>query len=171
MLIKASLNYLRIAPRKVRLVANLVKGVDVKRAELTLNHLPRRSSGEILKLLKSAVANARHNFQLEEKNLFIKEIKVDSGPVFKRFRPRAFGRAAMIRKKTSHLSLVLDSRGQPAKKEDFLSAERKTEKKDGSQEPKNSSPRVKSKKSLIASPVKKAEKRGFARKMFSRKAI
>lgn len=112
MQVKASLNYLHIAPRKVRLVTNLIKGLDIKRAELELRHLPRRSSNDILKLLKSAVANARNNFQLDTNELFIKEIKVDGGPVFKRFRPRAFGRAAMIRKRTCHVSLVLDTKGE-----------------------------------------------------------
>src|SRR3989344_8802231 len=113
--IKAHLNYLRISPRKVRLVTNLIKGMDVSRAELELRHLPKRSSLPILKLLKSAVANARHNFQLSEEGLYIKDIFVNSGTVLKRFTPRAFGRASPIRKRTSHVSLLLDSRSATKK--------------------------------------------------------
>lgn len=108
--VKAHLKYLRISPRKVRLVTDLIKGLDAKRAELELSYLPKRSSLPILKLLRSAVANAKHNFQLPEEGLYIKEIFVNSGTVIKRFTPRAFGRASPIRKRTSHISLVLDTR-------------------------------------------------------------
>ncbi len=107
--IKAQLNYLRIAPRKVRLIANVIKGMKVSSAELELEHLVKRSSLPLLKLLKSAVANARHNFQLDADNLYIKDISVDEGPTLKRSMPRAFGRAAPIRKRASHVSLVLIS--------------------------------------------------------------
>lgn len=112
--VKAHLNYMHIAPRKVRLVANLIKGMDTRRAELELSYLPKRSSLPILKLLKSAIANAIHNFQLSGEGLYIKEIQVNSGTMLKRSMPRAFGRSAPIRKRTSHISLVLDTR-QPVK--------------------------------------------------------
>ncbi|MBI2122159.1 MAG: 50S ribosomal protein L22 [Candidatus Sungbacteria bacterium] len=108
--IKASLKNLHIAPRKVRLVAGLIKGKDIGRAEVELVNLVKRSSNPILKLLRSAAANAAHNFGLPRESLYIKEIKVDAGQVFKRFRARAFGRAAPIRKRTSHVSLILESR-------------------------------------------------------------
>jgi large subunit ribosomal protein L22 len=84
--------------------------MSVRRAETELNHLPKRSTGPILKLLKSAAANATHASPASMRDFFIKEIRVDSGPVLKRMRPRAFGRAATIRKRTSHISLVLESR-------------------------------------------------------------
>ncbi|MBI2054828.1 MAG: 50S ribosomal protein L22 [Candidatus Sungbacteria bacterium] len=106
--IKAELNYLRIAPRKVRIVANLISGLSVANAIIQLRHLPKRSSEPLEKLLKSAMANAKHNFSLEDANLRVKQILVDGGPVLKRTMPRAFGRAAMIRKRTSHVTLVLD---------------------------------------------------------------
>ena len=108
--IKAQLNYLRIAPRKVRLMAGLLKGMSVGRAEVGLRHSVKRSAAPLLKLLKSAVANAQNNFELPERGLYVKEITVNEGPPLKRSRPRAFGRAAPIRKKTSHVSLVLKTK-------------------------------------------------------------
>ncbi len=105
--VRANLSYLRIAPRKVRLVANLIKGMTAARAELELRHLPKRSAEPLLKLLRSGVANATHNFEFSKEGLYIKEIRVDPGPVSKRFQPRAFGRAAPIRKRTSHVALIL----------------------------------------------------------------
>lgn len=114
--VKAHLNYLRMSPRKVRLAANLIKGMDTKRAELELQYLGRRSAQPLLKLLRSAVANARHNFQLPEEGLYVKSILVNQGPTLKRFMPRAFGRAAPVRKRTSHISLILDSRSPAAAK-------------------------------------------------------
>ena len=113
--IKAKLNYLRIAPRKVRLVAKLIKKMDVGRAELELQHTPKRVARPILKLLKSAVAGAKQNFQLEENNLYIQKILVNPGPVSKRFRARAFGRAAPIRKRTSHVLIELGIRDETEK--------------------------------------------------------
>ncbi len=108
--ITAQLNYLRMSPRKVRLLANLIKGMEIKRAELELQYAGKRSAEPLLKLLRSAVANAKHNFQLAEEGLYIKNILVNQGPILKRSMPRAFGRAAPIRKRTSHVYLVLDTR-------------------------------------------------------------
>lgn len=107
--IKSQLNYLRISPRKVRLAANMIKGLSVQRAELEMRHLFKRASLPILKLLRSALASAKHNFQLDGKGLYVKNILVNEGPALKRFRPRAFGRAAMIRKRSSHLTLILST--------------------------------------------------------------
>ena len=101
--IKAQLNHLRISPRKVRLVADVIRDMDVKRAELELQHRLKRSAEPLLKLLRSAVSNAKHDFQLSEDQLYIKKILVNPGPVFKRFRARAFGRAAPVRRRTSHV--------------------------------------------------------------------
>ena len=110
--VTSALNHLHIAPRKIRLVAHLIKGMDVKRAEMELRVLPKRSTIPLLKLLKSAVANARHNFQLgDEAKLYIRDITVNPGPVLKRTQPRAFGKAALVRKRTSHILLVLATRG------------------------------------------------------------
>lgn len=86
--------------------------MHIDQALRTLEHLPKRAATPIFKLLKSAIADARHNFQIEEKTLFIKKIFVDEGPSLKRFQPRAFGRAALIRKRTSHVTLILGTRAE-----------------------------------------------------------
>lgn len=105
--IKAKLNYLRISPRKVRLITDLIKGLDLAQAEQQLRFCPKRGARPILKLLQSAVANAKHNFNLTRENLYVLNIRVDQGPALKRWRARAMGRAASILKRTSRLSLVL----------------------------------------------------------------
>ncbi len=105
--VKASLKYLRISPRKVRLLTNLIKGLSVKSAEANLLHISKKSSKPLLKLLKSAMANAEHNFNLDKDNLFVRAIRVDEGPALKKWRPRARGAASPIRKRTSHIFLTL----------------------------------------------------------------
>lgn len=105
--IKAHLKYLRMSPRKVRLVAGIVKNKSVNEADAALGFLTRRAALPLRKLLKSAIANAKHNFNLEKDRLFVKSIRVDQGPVLKRFMPRARGMAAPIRKRSSHITLVL----------------------------------------------------------------
>lgn len=109
--IKAELRHLHIAPRKVRLVAHLIKGMRAADAERELAHRIKRPSDSLRKLLQSAIANARHNFHADEATLLVKDIRVNAGPVSKRFRPRAFGRAAPIRRRTSHVALVLETKG------------------------------------------------------------
>lgn len=103
----AKLNYLRIAPRKVRLVAGAIRGLSVSEAEAQLLTGPRRAGVPIIKLLRSAVANAKNNQKMNPDKLFIKEIRVDQGPSLKRSMPRAMGRATPIHKKSSHITLVL----------------------------------------------------------------
>lgn len=106
--VTAKLRYLRIAPRKVRLIANLIRGKTVEEAQTILNFTTKRAAPVLVKLLESALANAKNNFQLEEKNLYISKITVDEGPKYKRWMPRARGQASEIQKKTSHITLVLD---------------------------------------------------------------
>jgi large subunit ribosomal protein L22 len=122
----AKLRFLRQSPRKVRLVADSIRGLDVLRAIPQLTFSPRNSALAILKLLNSAVANAEHNFHLKKDNLFIKEIRVDQGPALKRWKPRAFGRASAIRKETSHISIILAER-KPS--EEKISDKKETTKK------------------------------------------
>ncbi len=105
---------LTISPRKVRLVAGLVRGLNVDIAVAQLKFLNKVSSVPVRKLIDSAVANAVHNFKLNPDRLFIKAITVDEGPVLKRMRPRAMGRGADIKKRTSHMTIVLDERGTVA---------------------------------------------------------
>lgn len=95
--------YVRIAPRKVRLVADLVRGKSIGEAIAILNLTPKASSVVIEKVVKSAVANAEHNNKMNADELYISEIRVDEGPTLKRFRPRAQGRASRINKRTSHI--------------------------------------------------------------------
>lgn len=108
--IKAQLKHLRISPRKVRLVVNLIKGLSVESAEKQLKFCSKRAARPILKLLKSAAANAKHNFNLTRKDLYVSKIAVDQGPSLKRWRARAMGRAAPILKRTSHVILFLETR-------------------------------------------------------------
>lgn len=105
--VKAFARGIHISPRKVRLVANLVKNLPVEQALTTLRFAGKRAALPMLKLLNSAVANASHNFQIDSSRLFIKNLSVDGGRVFKRFQPRAQGRAMPVRKRTSHLNLIL----------------------------------------------------------------
>lgn len=109
--IKASIRYLGVAPRKVRLAGALVKGMDLASAEYQLMHRVKRSAPVLLKLLRSAAASAKHNFHIEDRNLRVKDLRVDAGPTTSRYRARAFGRAATIRRRTSHVSLVLETMG------------------------------------------------------------
>jgi large subunit ribosomal protein L22 len=106
----AKARFVRMSPRKVRLVADLVRGLDVDKAEAQLTFLKKAAAGPVLKVIRSAKANAENNFKLEPEGLFIKRITVDGGPVLHRWRPRAYGRAAPIRKRTSHIVVVLDDR-------------------------------------------------------------
>lgn len=115
--VRAHLRYLRIAPRKVRLVINLIRGMQVDRALDQLSVLPKASTLPVTKLLKSAIANAENNFQLNQKDLYIKTIVANEGPKLKRYRPRAFGRAAEILKRMTHVTIVLEDKGKtPAPK-------------------------------------------------------
>jgi large subunit ribosomal protein L22 len=112
---KAFLKNYRQAPRKVRLVAGLVKGKSVEEAIPMLDFLAKRAGFPIKKLLLSAVANALQ-MGIEKENLFIKELRVDKGIVMKRMMPAAMGTGHRINKRTSHVTLVLAEKAQPIKK-------------------------------------------------------
>ncbi|HXK35678.1 MAG: 50S ribosomal protein L22 [Parcubacteria group bacterium GW2011_GWB1_48_6] len=107
MQVTAQLNYLRIAPRKLRLVAGPLRGLMVENAEAQLTAIFKRGANPLGKLLKSAVQNAEHNFQLPKSNLFIKDIVVNEGVKLKRYMPRAQGVAHPIQKKTTHIEIIL----------------------------------------------------------------
>lgn len=108
--VKASLKYARVGAQKARLVADLVRGKDVNEAVKTLTFLNKKTAGMIKKLIESAVANAEYKKVMDVDNLIVKTIYVDQGPVLKRFRPRAQGRAFGVRKKTSHINVVLEEK-------------------------------------------------------------
>jgi large subunit ribosomal protein L22 len=114
--IKARLSNLRTAPRKVRQVIDLVRGKNVLQAQSILLFTVNKSARPISKLLNSAVASAKHDFQLDESNLFISKITVDEGPKLKRWHPMSRGRAYPIIKRTSHIALTLGEINPTAKK-------------------------------------------------------
>ena len=104
---KAVAKYVRISPRKVRQVVNLIRGKKISDAFAILQFTPNGSTDDVAKVLKSAVANAEHNYDLNVDELIITEICVDQGPTLKRIKPRAMGRADQIRKRTSHITVVV----------------------------------------------------------------
>ena len=107
---KAIARTVRIAPRKVRLVVDLIRGKQIAEAVAILRHTPKAASPVVEKVLKSAVANAEHNYELDINNLVVSEVFVDEGPTLKRFRPRAQGRASAINKRTSHITIVVSEK-------------------------------------------------------------
>ncbi|MBU0637126.1 50S ribosomal protein L22 [Patescibacteria group bacterium] len=105
--VKAKVKHVRMSPRKVRLVVDIVRGLPVERSLDILKFTQKKAVNPVVKLLKSAIANAEHNFELEQNNLYIKTVTVDQGHVLHRWLPRAHGRATPIRKKSCHINLVL----------------------------------------------------------------
>ncbi|UCG13038.1 MAG: 50S ribosomal protein L22 [Deltaproteobacteria bacterium] len=106
--VKAVTRYLRISPHKARLVTELVKGKSVEEALTILNFARKKGASLVTKTLRSAVANAEQNPNIDVDTLYIKRIFVDEGPTMKRWRPRAMGRATRILKRSSHITVVLD---------------------------------------------------------------
>jgi large subunit ribosomal protein L22 len=104
---KATARYVRVAPRKARVVADLVRGKYVDEALELLRFANRRAAGPVWKVLKSAVANAQNKFDAATEELLVKEIMVDKGPTLKRWRPRARGMATRINKMTTHITVVV----------------------------------------------------------------
>jgi large subunit ribosomal protein L22 len=109
--VKATAKYLRIAPRKARLVADAVRGKSIPEAVSILQFTNKAAAKIVGDVVKSAAANAEHNLDADPDELFVREIRVDEGPTIKRYRARAMGRATMIRKRTSHITVEL---GAPA---------------------------------------------------------
>ncbi len=174
--VKAKLSNLRVSPRKVRLVGNLIKGLSFYEAEAQLKFSARKSAEALLKLLNSAAASAVHNFGLDKKNLYIKEIFVNVGPSLKRWMPRARGIATPILKRTSNIILIL-AEIKPAKgkikgkkseiatiKAEELEAEALKEK-----AKKEKAKILSEKKEERLKPKEKGGMRGFMRKIFQRK--
>jgi len=104
---KAVAKQIRIAPRKARLVVDLIRGKNTTEAIAILRHTQRGASLAVEKVIKSAVANAEHNYEMDPDSLIIKEAYVDEGVTLKRFRPRAQGSASRINKRTSHITVVV----------------------------------------------------------------
>lgn len=165
--IKATLRHLRMSPRKVRLVADLVRGLPVKAAEAQLFIISKRSSVPILKLLRSAIANATHNSQLDPNKLYIKEIMVDKGVTIKRWWPRARGSVAKIEKRNSHVTIILDV-SDKVKQPNFVfvkkekNKDKKTSKNKGKKSPKN--PKEETGVEITKTPKVVEEKKKFFRR-------
>ena len=104
---KAHLRYARIAPRKVQIVLDLIRNQPADKAIAILKHTPKAASEILEKLLKSAIANAENNHNMDKESLYVAECFVSPGPILKRIRPRAQGRACRVLKRTSHITLVL----------------------------------------------------------------
>jgi large subunit ribosomal protein L22 len=105
--VRASSRYVRVAPRKARLVADQVRGLHIDKARALLQFSPRGAAQDIGKLIESAASNAENNHDLVADEMRVAEITVDEGPTLKRFRPRALGRATPIHKRTSHIAVAL----------------------------------------------------------------
>lgn len=122
---KAILSTYRQSPRKVRLIADLIRGKSVKYAEQALAFADKRSAPIILKLLNSAISNAKNNQAITNDDLFVKSISVDKGMVYKRFMPRARGSASRINKRTSHIKIELGIKEVKSSKEEVKKIEPK----------------------------------------------
>lgn len=160
----AQLRYLRMAPRKVRLVADLIKGLPVSHAEAILLMQSRRASGALLKLLRSAVANAKNNQKLNPEKLAVESVAVNGAGMLKRYLPRARGSATPIQKKMSHVVLVLKELDQaPGARYTILPKQRKKK------EERKTERAVRKEKE-----IKEGEKVGeprFFKRIFKRKAV
>ncbi len=114
--IKAFGRFIHMSPRKLRLVADLVRKTRVDAALEQLRYSSKNAALPIAKVINSAIANAIHNFNLKKEDLFVKAITIDGGPVYKRMEPRAQGRGFIVRKRTSHINVILEARTHTNKK-------------------------------------------------------
>lgn len=189
---KAQLRYLHVAPRKTRAVADVIRGLPAIEAEAQLLLMPRRAATPLLKLLRSAMANAKQIMKKDADALFIKEIRVDQGPKSKRWMPRARGAMSAIERKTSHVSLVLGVMSVPKASRFVIRKpveKKEAEKKKAKSRPQRKSGRGSSTKSgpkhehlpgrqagehereRSREEKKEGEKKGFAQRFFRRKAV
>jgi large subunit ribosomal protein L22 len=106
----AKVTDIRIAPRKVRVVVDLIRGKNIEDALALLRFLPKRAAEVVGKVVKSAAANAEHNFELNRDRLYVSQAYVDAGPTLKRFQPRQRGQAFQIKKRSSHITVVVRER-------------------------------------------------------------
>ncbi|MFH1759373.1 MAG: 50S ribosomal protein L22 [Patescibacteria group bacterium] len=173
----ATLKYLKITPRKARLIAGVIRGLPVKEAEAQLLKKTQRSAPAILKLLRSAMANAK-NREINTDKLYVASIKVDQGPMLKRMLPRARGRATAIQKKMSHITLILEEKEgivQPQfnvivpKKDKKQKKEKKTVTKKKIVEEKKAE--EKTREARTDEKLSREKRGGFLKKLFRRKNV
>mgnify|MGYP001560257834 CR=1 FL=1 len=163
----AKLKYLKITPRKVRLVGDLVRGLPVNEAEAQLLHERRRAAKPLLKLLRSAAQNAKTAKHFDPEKLYIESLRVDEGPMLKRYLPRARGTTTPIHKKMSHVTLVLAENPKIAKPR-FTIVVPKRVKLPGGEKIKGKKKKTGTVPSATAPQPKKP---GFWKRMFRRKAV
>jgi len=185
MQVHAELNNLRISPRKVKLVADLIKGMDALEAASQLSVVVKKTSGYMQKLLLSAIANGENNFGLAKDNLFVLDVQVGAGPTLKRWMPKAYGRAGQILKRTSKVRIILEERieGKDRKSKEQLEKEREermkkatAELKKEESEKKEEQKAIKAEKTIGAPKteenIKKAsEKKSWKNRIFRRKSM
>lgn len=160
----AKLHYLKMAPRKVRLMADVIRGLSVNEAEAQLVYHARRAAKPLLKLLRSASANARGQ-KMDAGRLVVSRITVDQGPMLKRSLPRAMGRATPLQKKMSHVVLVLEESGK-IRETRFVMPKKEKEKKKAHE---RKSP--KALKTVAGTSGAPKEKAGFLKRIFNRKTV
>lgn len=188
MKVSANLKNLRIAPRKSRLVANLIKGLDVQDALNQLSVTIKGASSPMAKLIESAAANGENNFGLDKNNLYIFDARIEDGVKMKRWMPKAFGRAGRILKRSSNMKIVLEERveGKNRKSQEQINKERKErmekkikaerearkeqeeKEKDGKEGKKAPE---ESKEDRTATKTRKTKERGFMGRIFRRKSM
>lgn len=168
MAVIAKLRYLRIAPRKVRLVADLIRRKKAEEAQNILQFTNKRAAPVLLKLLKTAISNAKNNFRLDEGNLYISKILVDGGPMLKRWRARARGQAFEIQKKTSHVTIILDEIVKEPRKIKKVKKVKKIKKvkKEVKEKPPIEKPKFKPELEIKKPKIEKGLRRIFRRKAF-----
>lgn len=114
--VKAKARHIRMSPRKIRLVVDVIRGRRVADAQTQLQFMKKAAALPVLKLLNSAIANATNNFKLDASKLFVKAVTADEGPMIHRWTPKAMGRATPIRKRTTHIAIVLEEKELKARK-------------------------------------------------------
>lgn len=167
MKVSAHLHNIRISPRKVRLVAGLIKGLDAREALRQLDIRVKRGSTPMKKLLMSAMSNGENNFGVDKDNLYVYNVLVGAGPTLKRWMPKAYGRAGQIRKRTSSIELVLEERveGKNRKSKEQLEQERqkRIEEKRKAQKIEEENARQKEKTSVATGGAEKQKEEGGAK--------
>lgn len=184
MKVSAKLNNLRIAPRKTRLVANLIKGLDVQGALNQLDLTVKGSSLSLKKLLESAIANGENNFGIDRNNMYVFDVIVGAGSTLKRWMPKAYGRAGMIHKRTSKIELILEEKveGKDRKSKEQLEKERQQRLEEKRKAERKAEEKKEEKKAASVTPQSASEeaekgrkpvekKRGLAGRIFRRKSM
>ena len=174
---KAHLRHVRIAPRKARLVANVISGMSVNEAEAQLYLMKKRGSDFMLRLLRSSIANGENNHNMARGKMFIQEIRVDESRRLKRLLPRAYGRGDIMKKQLSHITIIIGEKEEADVKQRFFvpkdnkektSEKKKMKKAEGEKDKKREEEK---RKSSEFSREPKKETRDFMNKVFRRKTI